>query len=171
MKYIMLLRHAKSSWDNPQLDDFERPLAGRGLTDAPAMGSFLKKTGYKPDIIISSPAQRALETTLAVSEVNNLEKDSIRWDRDLYLSGADAYLSAIAGIPDKAEKAVLVGHNPNIEELASLLCSGTRNSGFRVPTAGLICFESYSLQWKDVKPGTCHLKWMMIPKVLKQLND
>lgn len=59
MKFILLLRHAKSSWDNPELEDFDRPLAGRGLQDAPRMGKFLRKSKYRPEYIVSSTAQRA----------------------------------------------------------------------------------------------------------------
>jgi len=171
MKYLMLLRHAKSSWDQPDLDDYDRPLSGRGLTDAPRMGSFIKNTGYKPGIILSSSARRARQTTEAVAQAMKLDHQRIIWSDNLYLSGAREYLKGVNRFPDEVEKAIIVGHNPNIEETASILISGEIQNSFRVPTAGLICFESYAQSWKEVGPGTCKLKWMMIPKVLRHLMN
>jgi phosphohistidine phosphatase len=171
MKYILLLRHAKSSWSDPGLDDFDRPLAGRGLKDAPRMGKYIRKIGYKPDYIVSSPAERAKQTTEMVVDAMKMDESVINWDDDLYFESARKYIEAINGAPDSAEKVMIVGHNPLMEATATALSGGRESTAFRIPTAGLVCLESYAVSWNDINPGTCQVKWMMIPKVLKHIID
>ncbi|MBO6792875.1 MAG: histidine phosphatase family protein [Balneolaceae bacterium] len=171
MKFILLLRHAKSSWDNPELEDFDRPLSGRGLNDAPRMGRFLKKTGYRPEYIVSSTAQRARQTTKLCVEGMKRDESIVRWDSDLYFESVGKYLEAIQNAPEKSETIMLVGHNPLIEATATLLSGGRDKTAVRVPTAGLVCLESYAVRWGDINPGTCQIKWMMIPKLLREIID
>ncbi len=171
MKFILLLRHAKSSWSDPSLDDFDRPLAGRGIKDAPRMGSYLKKIGYRPDYIVSSPAQRAMQTARLCTEAMKKDESMIKWDESLYFDSSKKYIDAIQGTPDSAETMMLVGHNPLMESTATILSGGKESTAFRIPTAGLVCLESYAVRWQDIKPGTCQVKWMMIPKVLKEILD
>lgn len=171
MKQILLLRHAKSSWDDPELRDFDRPLAPRGETDAPRMGRYVRKIRYKPDLICSSTAVRAKETTRLFIEGARIDESLVRWNEDLYFEGPAAYLRCIREAPDKCESMMLVGHNPNMEEIATRLAGGKDRISFRMPTAGLICFESFAHKWSDIGPSTCQVKWMMIPKVLKKITD
>lgn len=171
MKYILLLRHAKSSWSDPGLDDFDRPLAGRGLNDAPRMGKYLRKAGYKPDYIVSSPAERARQTTMLAVESMKMDESVIKWDSDLYFESAMKYVKAIQKAPEHAEKVMVVGHNPLMESAATALSGGKDRTAFRIPTAGLVCLESYADRWDQITPGTCQVKWMMIPKVLKEITD
>jgi phosphohistidine phosphatase len=169
MKQILLLRHAKSSWDNPDLKDFDRPLAKRGLEDAPRMGKFIRKSKYKPGMIFSSPAQRAKETTELVSEGAKIDEDSISWNEDLYFGSVRDYLSAIQAASDDDERIMLVGHNPLMENTAGVLAGAQQKIALRMPTAALVCLESFADTWEAIAPGTCQIKWMMIPKVLKKL--
>ncbi len=169
MKYILLMRHAKSSWEDASLSDFDRPLAGRGLKDAPRMGRYLRKTGYTPDYIVSSPAQRAKETTLLATKAMKCEESIINWDEDLYFSSTQAYLDAIRTAPKHAETTMLVGHNPLMESVGSGLSSGSDRNAIRMPTAGLICLESYGHQWESINWGSCQIKWMVIPRLLKEI--
>ncbi|MDX1638770.1 MAG: histidine phosphatase family protein [Balneolaceae bacterium] len=164
MKQILLLRHAKSSHEIPQLKDFDRPLASRGQKDAPRMGTFLKKTGYLPGHIVSSPAERAKETTTLCLTAAGLDEEIVSWNDDLYYGSVTDYREAIQGAPDNIKRVMLVGHNPNMEELANLLAG---NGNIRVPTAALICFEQPANRWQQVKPGLTQLKWMVIPRLLK----
>ncbi|MFH5831430.1 SixA phosphatase family protein [Halalkalibaculum sp. DA3122] len=166
MKQILLLRHAKSSWEIPHLKDFDRPLAARGQKDAPRMGRFLKKTGYLPGLVISSPAERAKETTQLCLEAAGLDEDLITWNDNLYYGTAGDYLDAIQQVPKNIECIMLVGHNPKMEDIASSL-GGEAN--IRVPTAALICFEQPANRWDQIIPGHPQLKWIMIPKLLKKL--
>lgn len=171
MKYILLLRHAKSSWNDPLLDDYDRPLADRGLKAAPRVGKYLRKIGAKPDHIVSSPAKRARETVELVVDAMKLDQEMINWNEDLYFEGTDNYLEAIQQTPTKAERVLIVGHNPLLEYVATSLSGGNHSTSFRIPTAGLVCLESYAASWDNINPGTCQVKWMMIPKVLKNIID
>ncbi|MEO1023566.1 MAG: histidine phosphatase family protein [Bacteroidota bacterium] len=169
MKQILLLRHAKSSWDDPGLEDFNRPLAGRGLTDAPRMGKFIRKAGYKPDYIASSSATRAKQTTELVLEAAHVSHQMITWDNDLYFGSVNDYLNAIQQAPNQAETIMIVGHNPLMETVAGWLSGASERTAIRMPTAALVCLESFSVRWTDITPGTCQIKWMMIPKLLKEI--
>ena len=169
MKQILLLRHAKSSWEDEKLQDFDRPLSGRGLKDAPLMGEFLRKTKYKPDQIISSNAKRAKETTeLALSGMKK-EEEIIHWNENLYYGESLDYLKAIQSAQERTERIMIVGHNPKIEDTAGALIGQERVSNLIMPTAALVCLTTYVKEWKQVKWGTCTLTWMMIPKVLKHV--
>lgn len=169
MKQILLLRHAKSSWDDSSLKDFDRPLAKRGRDDAPRMGRFLKKIGYLPAHIVSSPAQRAKETIGLFLGAAGMDEEIVVWNEDLYYGSYRDYLQAVAEAPDDAERILLVGHNPKMEDAAGELCGGENGASIRMPTAALVCFEHPANRWEQVRPGTAQLKWMMIPKVLKKL--
>lgn len=169
MKHILLLRHAKSSWDEPGLDDFDRPLAKRGLRDAPRMGAFAKKAGMIPDHIISSPAKRAKQTAGLFSKSAGIENREIQWEDDFYSGSGFDYLKAVQECEEEFETIMLVGHNPKMEETVSLLCSDHRSYPVRMPTAALVCIEHPAVKWSQIKEGTARLKWMVIPKLLKKL--
>lgn len=164
MKQVLLLRHAKSSWDDPQLKDFDRPLAKRGKRDAPNMGTFLKKAGSLPGEIISSTAKRAQETTQLLCEAAGLDDDIITWNGDLYYGGNSAYFASIEQASDAVERIMLVGHNPKMEEVAGKLIG---HGNLRMPTAALLCFEQPANRWNQIEAGLAQLKWMVIPKLLK----
>ncbi len=169
MKFILLLRHAKSSWDDPSLDDYDRPLSGRGLEDAPRMGKYLKKAGYLPEYVASSTAERARQTTELCLQGMKRDESIVKWDNSLYFESVTKYLAAIHKTPVNTQTMMLVGHNPLIESTATILSAGADRIAFRVPTAGLVCLESYAVRWDEITPGTCQVKWMMIPKVVKGL--
>jgi len=166
----MLLRHAKSSHDDSSLKDFDRPLAERGRKDAPRMGKFVREVEALPGYIISSPAERARQTTLLFMESAGLDESLMSWNEDLYYGGARDYLHLIQKAPDEINDVLLVGHNPLIEETVSLLCNEQGFYTVRMPTAGLVCIEHPAIEWKQVKPGTARFKWMMIPKLLDRLE-
>lgn len=169
MKYILLLRHAKSSWDDPTLEDFDRPLAKRGIKDAPRMGAFTHKAGYLPDLIISSPAERARQTSQLFCSKADLEEEVIRWNKDFYYGSASDYLEAVKQCDEEVNTVMLVGHNPKMEETVSLICGGGKSNITRMPTAALVCIEHPAVEWKQVRAGTGRMKWMVIPKLLKKL--
>ncbi|WP_103664053.1 SixA phosphatase family protein [Gracilimonas amylolytica] len=167
MKQILLLRHAKSSWSEPGLSDFERPLAERGLNDAPRMGQFVREIGYQPAVIYSSPAKRAVQTTKLFSESAEMSEDQIQWNEDLYYGSMKDYIEQIQAASDEHERLMMVGHNPIIENTAGLLAGSEHKIAVRMPTAALVCLESFANSWGEVMQGTCQIKWMMIPKILR----
>ena len=161
MKTLLLLRHAKSDWDDPSLRDFDRPLAARGERDAPRIGKALRKRGPLPDLIVSSPAARAKATIEAVITAAKLDVD-VSFDETVYGASSPELMRLITGLPDAVSCVLLVGHNPGFEDLVGRL-SGSHE---RMPTAALACIEFRIDQWEDVKEGAGKFAWLITPKDL-----
>lgn len=114
MKTLLLIRHAKSSWDDASLADFERPLNERGRRAAPFMGGFLRREGLVPDVVVSSPAVRAKQTAEAVIAAGGFD-GALAFEDSIYEASPNALRDAVAAIDDAAATAMLVGHNPGME--------------------------------------------------------
>jgi len=176
MKTILLLRHAKSDWGDPELTDFDRPLAKRGQKDAPLMGEVVKQFDHVPDLILSSPALRAKETAELVAEACGYKKP-IEWVETFYTGGCDDSLTVLQGLPDSVERVMVIGHNPTMEELAATLLSADMDEewrdewAIRIPTSGLVCLDLNIIEWSMLEPGEAILRWFLIPKVVKALTD
>lgn len=168
MKTILLMRHAKSDWDDPDLDDFDRPLAKRGLEDAPRMGKALAKLGRLPSRIVSSPARRAIQTAELFAEGAGW-KGKISVDANLYSAPGDAWVRALRALPDDAESALVVAHSPGCEEAAALLLGARTANPVRFPTGATLCAEAEIESWSRLRPGGATLQWFLIPKVVKAL--
>jgi phosphohistidine phosphatase len=161
-KTILIMRHAKSSWDDSSLKDFDRPLNTRGRKDAPRMGRYLLSLGLVPDLIVSSSALRAKRTVELLSDAAGIDSGQIRWDRSLYDNGADAYIDAVRRSPQDVETVMVAGHNPTVEEVIARLSSGTIDR--RVTTANIACFKSSAEQWGDISEKNAIFKWLIGPK-------
>lgn len=171
MKRVLLLRHAKSDWDNSTLPDFDRPLAKRGLKDAPQMGAVLASLDSVPDRILASPARRAKETAELVAQACNYRK-SIEWRQDFYGGEASDLVTALQRLADAVECVLLVGHNPTMEETVSMLILGEEiEFSLRMPTAALVCLEFGVTHWADLEPGEGSLQWFLNPKLVKAIQD
>ena len=120
MKRLLILRHAKSSWSDPALSDFQRPLNQRGQQAAPSMGRWIASHGYNPEAVICSTAARAQQTLELVSAAGEFDCDYNSTDQ-LYLAPAQTYLDNLAELPDTFESAMVIGHNPGIEALVHQL--------------------------------------------------
>ena len=119
-KVLYLVRHAKSSWKDPSLSDRDRPLNKRGRMNSPEIGR-LKAQGHVPDLIISSPANRALATARNIAGELGMDDAEIVVDDNLYFHGARGMLNALAGVDDRYRSVMMVGHNPTITTLANAL--------------------------------------------------
>jgi phosphohistidine phosphatase len=161
VKTVMLLRHAKSDWDDQSLRDFDRPLADRGRRDAPRIGKAIRKKGRIPDLIISSPAARARETIEAVVKSAGLEA-SPQFDETIYGAEPADLLKLIRGLPDTSSSVLFVGHNPTFEHLLARLAAADEH----MPTAALACIEFQIDHWKDLDDGQGKLVWFVTPKDL-----
>lgn len=161
-KKLLLMRHAKSSWDNRELRDFDRPLNKRGERDAPKMGRYLKDLNFVPDQIFSSPAIRAKMTTLFVIQEINFPKSAVTWNENLYYDGPEAYFNAIKNADDQSEMVMTVGHNPMTEDVISELSGHTAEKAIK--TATIACFEFKTDSWKHIRYGADALKWIIGPK-------
>ncbi|HJQ69896.1 MAG TPA: histidine phosphatase family protein [Blastocatellia bacterium] len=166
MKTLLLLRHAKSSWDDVSLRDFERPLAERGERDAPRMGEQLRQRGPLPELIISSPAARARQTAKAVIEAAGLTA-RLEFDDSIYGASSAELMRLMRRLPDAVNCALMVGHNPGFEEVVSRLTG----SDERMPTAALACIEFQVDHWADLEDGAGRLVWLLTPKKLKQEGE
>jgi phosphohistidine phosphatase len=121
MKTLLLVRHAKSSRDDPMLADRDRPLNDRGLRDAPKMGERLAKREVKPDLMLSSPAVRALTTAQLLAKKLDYKPKDIAVDDRIYATSSKVLLEIIHGLDDRLKCVMLVGHNPEMTELAHRL--------------------------------------------------
>ena len=163
---LLILRHAKSSWDSGASTDFERPLAKRGKRDAPRMGHWLKKQHLKLGHVVSSPAERARQTTLEVCKVLGVKKKRISWDDRIYDGYTKQLLQVLADVPSKAETVMLVGHNPGLEDLLTYLWGENTvipPDGKLLPTAAVAQVELPE-QWKNLQRGVARLVTLMRPK-------
>ena len=147
MKRLFLFRHAKSSWDHPGMADHERPLNKRGKCDAPLMGRRLAEQGVKPDLIMSSPAKRAIKTAKAVAKALGYPKEKIEVVDDIYSEGAPDILRVIQRADDRCESLMLFGHNPDFTELANCL-SGEHIE--HMPTCSVVCIDFGVGAWRHV---------------------
>jgi phosphohistidine phosphatase len=146
MKTLHLLRHAKSSWQQFGMADRDRPLEARGERDAAKMGARWASRHVRPDLIVSSPALRALATAGLVAEGLGCERKDIDVDDRLYGASADALLAVVEGLDDKLESAMLVGHNPGLSDLARHFSGEIAH----MPTCALATFTFDATSWSDI---------------------
>lgn len=146
MKTLYLVRHAKSSRDDPMLADRERPLNDRGRHDAPVMGRRLARRGAKPDTIVSSPAVRALATARLIAKELGIDRARIVVDERLYATSADELLAVVRALDDRLDRAMLVGHNPEMTDLAQRLSAAIG----ALPTCAVAEFGFDTRSWADV---------------------
>lgn len=167
MKTLILMRHAKSAWDDPELEDFARPLAKRGRKAARAMGQYLAAQGFRPDHILCSSAQRTRETLERLGDI--ADGASVEFDQALYLAEPQAILRRLARLPDGAASVLLIGHNPGLEALALRLTpagSAQRQAlAAKFPTAALAWFVIDAADWRALE-GRTHLKRFVTPAEL-----
>jgi len=163
VKTLLLLRHAKSSWDHPSMRDFDRPLADRGKRDAPRIGRALKEREPVPDLIISSPAARARETVEAVIKSAGLTA-SLQFDESIYDASLAELMRLVRGLPDQTSCVLMVGHNPGFEGLVNRLTGASE----RMPTAALASIEFQVDHWQDVEDGQGKLLSVLTPRQLPE---
>lgn len=159
MKTLFVLRHAKSSWDDPNLADFDRPLNDRGMSAAPFMGGIIADRDLTPDVIVSSPAVRAHETAKLVKKAGNLDAE-IRLDESIYEASPRTLLQVVTRIDDGFRSAMIVGHNPGMEGFVRLLTGRLEP----MPTAALAIIDLDIARWEDTAPEKGTLRQVIRPK-------
>lgn len=163
---LLLLRHAKSDWETGALDDFDRPLAKRGRKEAPGVGEWLLREGLVPDLVISSPAERAKETASLVCDAMAFKKKDIFWDEDVYAAEVPSLLGVLSRCPAKARAVMLIGHNPGLEDLMRHLLGDeveTPVDGKLLPTSTVARLEMPK-DWRNLEAGCAKLLDLRRPR-------
>ncbi|MEG3181546.1 SixA phosphatase family protein [Sphingomonas sp. LT1P40] len=156
MKTLTLLRHAKSSWDDPVARDFDRPLNGKGQRAAVTVGRYLRGEGLSFDHVSASPATRVVETIDRV-ETGYGSQLAPAWDKRIYLASASSLLDVIHELPDGADSALLIGHNPGLEDLVLTLIPDRAGDALRdsieekFPTAAVAVMTFDVADWGAIR--------------------
>jgi phosphohistidine phosphatase len=174
MLTLLLLRHAKSSWDNPAVADYDRPLAKRGKKAAPRMGAEIAALGLRPDLIVCSTAVRAQETLALILPELGQPTPKVVYDDAIYMAAPEVLLGVVRKIPagkDQPQKVMVVGHNPGFEELAEILVGGGDDNAQELmaekfPTCSLAVFTFEAKEWSDIAPGSGALIRFLTPAQL-----
>lgn len=159
MKLLFLLRHAKSSWTDARLSDFERPLNERGRIAAPFMGELMARHALSPDVIVASPATRAAQTAGLVREASGSNAE-VRSDERIYEASPNTLRQVIADFKDSLDSAMLVGHNPGMEGLIRYLTDQIEP----MPTAALAVIKLKIENWNEIRQDCGKIVTIYRPK-------
>ena len=170
MLTISLLRHAKSDWADPELGDFDRPLAPRGKKAAPLIDAFMHEQGICPDLILCSTAKRAMHT-LNLLKHTFANSPEIVFEDQLYMATARKMLEIATLVSPTCSHVMLIGHNPGLQILALALAEMGQSEPYlklieKYPTATLTVLEFDCDNWSDLTPGRGHLQHFVTPKSL-----
>jgi phosphohistidine phosphatase len=172
VKTVTLFRHAKSGEkNNPNIEDFDRPLSGRGLKAASKMGAEMRNRNLRPNLILCSPSVRTRQTlTLAAEEAWD-NSPRIRFEEDLYEASAKTMEEILHELSEDLSHVMLVGHNPGLQDLAVRLAKlgseASQKLGEKLPTAGLVSFDFDADLWGELKPGSGELRLFLTPAMLE----
>lgn len=161
MKTLFVIRHAKSSWDDPALADFDRPLNKRGRKDAPDMGKRLRQRYAAPDLMLSSPAERALTTCNIIAEEVGVAASKIKTDKNLYHAEDAQILSIIQLLDNKYDNVWIFGHNPGLTDFVNLLGDGDIDN---IPTCGVVGCSLNIQSWDEANKGKATITFFDYPK-------
>ena len=161
MKYIYLIRHAKSSWDEKGINDFDRSLNKRGKKDLPFMAKRLKNFDVKPDLILSSPAKRAQKTAKLIAETISYNENDIVYEESLYDSSYTAYRYLLDSLDDKYNTIFIVAHNPTLTEVGEKLTGAILTN---IPTCSIVCIEFNVKSFKDIEEESGKILFFDYPK-------
>jgi phosphohistidine phosphatase len=168
VRRLHLLRHAKSSWDDASLRDRDRPLAPRGRKATKRIARWARKHDVRPQLVVSSSAVRARETLAGV--LPGLGEPEVWTEVGLYAASADTLLERVRALPDEAEEAMLVGHNPGLADLLLVLAAPgelRERAEAKVPTGALATLEADIASWPELEPGRARLVSFVVPRELK----
>jgi phosphohistidine phosphatase len=161
MKQLIIVRHAKSSWENFAVPDFERPLNDRGKSDAPMMARRLVERSISPDLFITSPARRARKTAEIFAKTFNLSDEQIVDVPTLYEAGAEAFYDAVRNVPVSAATVILFSHNPGITTFANTLTEVRIDD---MPTCAVFAVSCEVDKWSDFRSASKQLLFFDYPK-------
>lgn len=167
MLSLALFRHAKSSWEDADLDDFDRPLNARGRAAAPIMGEAIRSFPFKPQVILCSPAKRTRETFELIEP--SLAHSPVQFEDQLYLTNSETLLDRLRQVPATEKTVMMIGHNPGLHELAlTLIGRGDAKSISRLedkfPTAAVAILSFEETSWRDIGDASGRLEAFITPR-------
>lgn len=165
MKTLYLIRHAKSSWAEVGMRDFDRSLDERGFKDAPKMARKLNSLGVKPDLIVSSPAKRAFTTAQYFALGLGLSIENIQKEMEIYEASTSTLLHIVRELPNDKNTILMFGHNPGFTFFANQFSKETIDN---VPTCGIVKIEVSANSWKEFNEKTAKVTALLFPK---NIND
>ena len=160
MKQLFIVRHAKSDWDN-ELEDYDRPLSQRGHNDAPIMAKRISSMGYKPDMLISSSARRAISTARYFAMEFGYPNDCILQEREIYDIGQRFTLDLITKLSPSVNSVMIFGHNPDHSYVATYLSNEQIGN---LPTCAVVGIQFDTDDWSNIKSSTTKLLCYELPK-------
>lgn len=171
MLTLSLLRHAKSSWDDPELQDFDRPLNARGLEAAPRMGRHMQTLGLAPDLVLCSSAMRTRQTAALLLEALNPTPPGIAYEEALYEASRGALIDRLARVGNAVRHVLLIGHNPGLHDLVLHLADRPMPPLLaaiekKFPTGALVVFRSKAKAWSDFHRQHCRVTHVATPRTL-----
>lgn len=165
MKRLFIVRHAKSSWDFPELDDYERPLSKRGKKNAPEMGQRLALRQIMPEAMITSPAKRATDTAKFIATEISFSVKKIKSESLFYHASNNNMISLLQDVSNNIETLMIFGHNPGLTDLANFLSGADI---YNIPTCGIVEIEFNISSWTEIEKNTGKLISFDYPK--KNIN-
>jgi phosphohistidine phosphatase len=165
MKILYLVRHAKSSWKDDSISDAERPLNKRGERDAPFMAELLCMKGIRPDLLVSSPALRALSTAKIFAKSFEYLEGRIEINDSAYLADLGDIWNVIRSFDDGSDSVMLFGHNPGLTEFVNLFDNVYIDN---VPTSAVICIAFSAENWEESSSEKAKVLWVEYPKLYLQ---
>ncbi|MBS4057833.1 MAG: histidine phosphatase family protein [Bacteroidales bacterium] len=165
MKTLLVVRHAKSSWEFPELPDHERPLTDKGKKRTKKVIDFLIAKDIKPDFVISSSALRARETARYISKALGYPKDDIKVDPALYHADAEQLFDQFMDISDAFQTLMIVGHNPALTNFVNCFLQPPIDW---LPTSGVVCLSFDTIRWENIRQAGCNIEFVVFPKLLRE---
>lgn len=165
MKQLTIVRHAKSSWDLPEMEDYYRPLNPRGVKNSYAIGDELAVRGVFPDLVVTSPAVRAMNTSIIISRKLDFSLERIEANANMYEASVTDVMKIISGINDSVTHAMLVGHNPTLTMLINRLQKKPLDN---LPTCGVYHLEFDISSWSEIYDAKGKVQFALFPKELKK---
>jgi len=163
MKTVYVMRHAKSSWGEPGLDDFDRPLLEKGKKRTRTIIEYLLQKGIKPGLIVSSPAVRASETAQILAHGLSIDKESLRFDKSIYTSDAERLEDIFYDLPKQVDSLMLIGHNPAVTNFVNPYLENKIDA---LPTSAVVAIQFNTNEWEKVFDSVAVVLFIIFPKML-----
>lgn len=163
-KTLLLVRHAKSSWEVSGIHDHERPLLPEGIERTLDVADYIAEKGVFPDLIISSHAVRAYETARLIAGRLGYPQEAIETDSDIYYQGSDTLYELVMALPDNKDVVMMIGHNPAMSQFANLFLDDKVNY---LPTTGVVCVAFDTAEWSQITEAAASTMFYITPKLLK----